>query len=146
MIIDQCMYCKCLCTCWAERKTEKGSGQWKVKWVLIDVNVGVIGYLLSPWLVAICFQNKSFSDLAYFLFRKLHFLLAQTQDLLMLIDKKSETLPTDSLQRFSRWPYNSLGFWFFWPEKDLFWKQDGSLLQGQKRAQRCNTRALAQSI
>ena len=32
--------------------------------------------------------------------------------------------------------YNSLGFWLFRPEKDLFWKQDGGLLQGQARAQR----------
>ncbi len=39
---------------------------------------------------------------------------------------------------FSLTLYNSLGFepWLFRPEKDLFWKQDGDLVQVQKRAQR----------
>ncbi len=42
---------------------------------------------------------------------------------------------TYSMQRFSQWTYyNSLQFWLFWPEKDLFWKQDGGLVQGQKKA------------
>ncbi len=44
--------------------------------------------------------------------RKLHFLLAQTQDLLMLIGLKRWNA-TYSLQSFSRWPYNSRGFWHF---------------------------------
>ncbi len=34
-------------------------------------------------------------------------------------------------------------FCLFWPEKDLFWKQDGGLLQGQKKTQPRNHRAVA---
>ncbi len=38
--------------------------------------------------------HAAVSDLAYFFGRNLHFLLVQTQDLLMLKAKKGETLPT----------------------------------------------------